>query len=111
TMLVYDVPGSVYHSYATGSIVTNGTEATIGGIAGSNQVTGAYAPHSGNVNNVVSDMTGTKSIIGQPANPTGKIKDGFTTTSDSLTNVTVITDEEAQAKVEAMAIQATIDDS
>ncbi|WP_153058909.1 hypothetical protein, partial [Streptococcus suis] len=64
-----------------------------------------------NVNNVVSDMTGTKSIIGQPANPTGKIKDGFTTTSDSLTNVTVITDEEAQAKVEAMAIQATIDDS
>lgn len=111
TMLVYDVPGSVYNSYATGSIVTNGTEATIGGIAGSNQVTGAYAPHSGNVNNVVSDMTGTKSIIGQPANPTGKIKDGFTTTSDSLTNVTVITDEEAQAKVEAMAIQATIDDS
>ncbi|CYZ94286.1 ZmpA/ZmpB/ZmpC family metallo-endopeptidase [Streptococcus suis] len=111
TMLVYDVPGSVYNAYATGSIVTTGTGAIIGGIAGANQVTGAYAPHSGNVNNVVSDMTGTKSIIGQPANPTGKIKDGFTTTSDSLTNVTVITDEEAQAKVEAMAIQATIDDS
>lgn len=111
TMLVYDVPGSVYNAYATGSIVTTGTGAIIGGIAGANQVTGAYAPHSGNVNNVISDMTGVKSIIGQPANPTGKIKDGFTTTSDSLTNVTVITDEEAQAKVEAMAIQATIDDS
>ncbi|MEG3336705.1 ZmpA/ZmpB/ZmpC family metallo-endopeptidase [Streptococcus suis] len=111
TMLVYDVPGSVYNSYAAGSIVTTESAAIVGGIAGANQVTGAYAPHNGNVNNVVSDMTGTKSIIGQPANPTGKIKDGFTTTSDSLTNVTVITDEEAQAKVEAMAIQATIDDS
>lgn len=111
TMLVYDVPGSVYNAYATGSIVTTGTGAIIGGIAGANQVTGPYAPHSGNVNNVISDMTGATSIIGQPANPTGKIKDGFTTTSDSLTNVTVITDKEAQAKVEAMAIQATIDDS
>ncbi|HEL2040973.1 TPA: G5 domain-containing protein [Streptococcus suis] len=111
TMLVYDVPGSVYNSYATGSIVTTESVAIVGGIAGANQVTGAYAPHSGNVNNVISDMTGAKSIIGQPANPTGKIKDGFTTTSDSLTNVTVITDEEAQAKVEAMAIQATIEDS
>ncbi|HEL1929108.1 TPA: G5 domain-containing protein [Streptococcus suis] len=111
TMLVYDVPGSVYNAYATGSIVTTGTGAIIGGIAGANQVTGAYAPYSGNVNNVISDMTGATSIIGQPANPTGKIKDGFTTTSDSLSNVTVITDKEAQAKVEAMAIQATIDDS
>ncbi|HEM5017035.1 TPA: G5 domain-containing protein [Streptococcus suis] len=111
TMLVYDVPGSVYNSYATGSIVTTESAAIVGGIAGANQVTGPYAPYSGNVNNVISDMTGAKSIIGQPANPTGKIKDGFTTTSDSLTNVTVITDEEAQAKVEAMAIQATIDDS
>ncbi|HEM5421925.1 YSIRK-type signal peptide-containing protein [Streptococcus suis] len=111
TMLVYDVPGSVYNSYATGSIVTTESAAIVGGIAGANQVTGAYAPHSGSVNNVISDMTGAKSIIGQPANPTGKIKDGFTTTSDSLSNVTVITDEEAQAKVEDMAIQATIDDS
>ncbi|MBO3641726.1 ZmpA/ZmpB/ZmpC family metallo-endopeptidase [Streptococcus suis] len=111
TMLVYDVPGSVYNSYATGSIVTTESAAIIGGIAGANQVTGAYAPYSGNVNNVISDMTGTTSIIGQPANPNGKIKDGFTTTSDSLSNVTVITDEEAQAKVQAMAIQATIDDS
>ncbi|HFI0039047.1 TPA: ZmpA/ZmpB/ZmpC family metallo-endopeptidase [Streptococcus suis] len=111
TMLVYDVPGSVYNSYATGSIVTTESAAIVGGIAGANQVTGPYAPYSGNVNNVISDMTGTTSIIGQPANPTGKIKDGFTTTSDSLSNVTVITDEEAQAKVEAMAIQATIDDS
>ncbi|HEL1985510.1 TPA: G5 domain-containing protein [Streptococcus suis] len=111
TMLVYDVPGSVYNAYATGSIVTMGTGAIIGGIAGANQVTGTYAPHSGNINNVISDMTGTTSIIGLPDNPTGKIKDGFTTTSDSLTNVTVITDEEAQAKVEAMAIRATINDS
>ncbi|MCP8329963.1 ZmpA/ZmpB/ZmpC family metallo-endopeptidase [Streptococcus suis] len=111
TMLAYDVPGSVYNSYATGSIVTTGTGAIIGGIAGANQVTGAYAPYSGNVNNVISDMTGATSIIGQPANPNGKIKDGFTTKSDDLTNVKVITTEEAQAKVEAMAIQATIDDS
>ncbi|MCQ8261698.1 G5 domain-containing protein [Streptococcus suis] len=111
TMLVYDVPGSVYNSYATGSIVTTETGGIVGGIAGANQVTGALAPYSGNVNNVISDMTGTTSIIGQPANPTGKIKDGFTTTTDSLTNVTVISDEDAQAKVEAMAIQATIDDS
>ncbi|HEL1623328.1 TPA: G5 domain-containing protein [Streptococcus suis] len=111
TMLVYDVPGSVYNAYATGSIVTTESAAIVGGIAGANQVTGAYAPYSGNVNNVISDMTGSTSIIGQPANPTGKIKDGFTTTSDSLSNVTVITDKEAQAKVEAMAIQATIDDS
>ncbi|HEM5234074.1 TPA: G5 domain-containing protein [Streptococcus suis] len=111
TMLVYDVPGSVYNSYATGSIVTPESAAIVGGIAGANQVTGAYAPYSGNVNNVISDMTGATSIIGQPANPTGKIKDGFTTKSDDLTNVKVITTEEAQAKVEAMAIQATIDDS
>lgn len=111
TMLVYDVPGSVYNAYATGSIVTTESAAIVGGIAGANQVTGPYAPYSGNVNNVISDMTGAKSIIGQPANPTGKIKDGFTTTSDSLSNVTVITDKEAQAKVEAMAIQATIEDS
>lgn len=111
TMLVYDVPGSVYNAYATGSIVTTETGGIVGGIAGANQVTGPYAPHSGNVNNVISDMTGTTSIIGQPANPTGKIKDGFTTTTDSLTNVTVISDEDAQAKVEVMAIQATIDDS
>ncbi|MGQ7511691.1 ZmpA/ZmpB/ZmpC family metallo-endopeptidase [Streptococcus suis] len=111
TMLVYDVPGSVYNSYATGSIVTTESAAIVGGIAGANQVTGPYAPYSGNVNNVISDMTGATSIIGQPANPNGKIKDGFTTTSDSLSNVTVITDEEAQAKVETMNIQATIDDS
>ncbi|MGQ7393708.1 ZmpA/ZmpB/ZmpC family metallo-endopeptidase [Streptococcus suis] len=111
TMLVYDVPGSVYNSYATGSIVTTESAAIVGGIAGSNQVTGAYARYSGEVNNVISDMTGTTSIIGQPDNPTGKIKDGFTTTTDSLANVTVISDEDAQAKVEAMAIQATIDDS
>ncbi|HEM3560228.1 TPA: G5 domain-containing protein [Streptococcus suis] len=111
TMLVYDVPGSVYNAYATGSIVTTESAAIVGGIAGANQVTGAYAPYSGNVNNVISDMTGTTSIIGLPDNPTGKIKDGFTTTTDSLTNVKVISDEEAQAKVEAMAIQATIDDS
>ncbi|MBM7315859.1 G5 domain-containing protein [Streptococcus suis] len=111
TMLVYHVPGSVYNAYATGSIVTTESAAIIGGIAGANQVTGAYARYSGNVNNVISDMTGTTSIIGLPDNPTGKIKDGFTTTSDSLTNVTVITDEEAQAKVEAMAIRATINDS
>ncbi|MFH0357597.1 ZmpA/ZmpB/ZmpC family metallo-endopeptidase [Streptococcus sp. A27] len=111
TMLVYDVPGSVYNSYATGSIVTTESAAIVGGIAGANQVTGAYAPYSGNVNNVISDMTGTTSIIGQPDNPTGKIKGGFTTTTDSLTNVTVISDEDAQAKVEAMGIQATIDDS
>ncbi|HFI0449432.1 TPA: ZmpA/ZmpB/ZmpC family metallo-endopeptidase [Streptococcus suis] len=111
TMLVYDVPGSVYNAYTTGSIVTNGTEATIGGIAGSNQVTGRLAPHVGNLTNVVSTMTGPTSLVGLVVNPTGKIKDGFTTTSDSLSNVTVITDEEAQAKVEAMAIQATIDDS
>ncbi|HEM3514377.1 G5 domain-containing protein [Streptococcus suis] len=111
TMLVYDVPGSVYNAYATGSIVTTESAVIVGGIAGANQVTGPYAPYSGNVNNVISDMTGATSIIGQPANPNGKIKDGFTTTSDSLSNVTVITDEEAQAKVEAMAIQATIDDS
>ncbi|MFH0385636.1 ZmpA/ZmpB/ZmpC family metallo-endopeptidase [Streptococcus sp. A18] len=111
TMLVYDVPGSVYNAYATGSIVTTETGGIVGGIAGANQVTGPYAPHSGNVNNVISDMAGTTSIIGQPANPTGKIKDGFTTTTDNLTNVTVISDEDAQAKVEVMAIQATIDDS
>ncbi|MFM0622000.1 ZmpA/ZmpB/ZmpC family metallo-endopeptidase [Streptococcus suis] len=111
TMLVYDVPGSVYNSYATGSIVTTESAAIVGGIAGANHVTGAYARFSGNVNNVISDMTGTTSIIGLPDNPTGKIKDGFTTTTDSLTNVTVISDDDAQAKVEAMAIQATIDDS
>ncbi|MEG3309879.1 ZmpA/ZmpB/ZmpC family metallo-endopeptidase [Streptococcus sp. SS-4456] len=111
TMLVYDVPGSVYNSYATGSIVTTETGGIVGGIAGANQVTGAYAPYSGNVNNVISDMTGATSIIGQPANPTGKIKDGFTTTSDTLGNVKAITNEEAQAKVEAMKIQATLEDS
>ncbi|HEL2384189.1 TPA: G5 domain-containing protein [Streptococcus suis] len=111
TMLVYDVPGSVYNSYATGSIVTTESAAIVGGIAGANQVTGAYARFSGNVNNVISDMTGTTSIIGLPDNPTGKIKDGFTTKSDDLTNVKVITAEEAQAKVGAMNIQVTIDDS
>lgn len=111
TMLVYDVPGSVYNSYATGSIVTNGTEATIGGIAGSNQVTGAYAPHVGNLTNVVSTMNGPTSLVGLVVNPTGKIKDGFTTTSDTLGNVKAITNEEAQAKVEAMKIQATLSDS
>ncbi|HFI2472552.1 TPA: ZmpA/ZmpB/ZmpC family metallo-endopeptidase [Streptococcus suis] len=111
TMLVYDVPGSVYNSYATGSIVTTESAAIVGGIAGANQVTGAYAPYSGNVNNVISDMTGATSIIGQPANPTGKIKDGFTTTSDTLGNVKAITNEEAQAKVQAMGIQATLEDS
>lgn len=111
TMLVYDVPGSVYNSYATGSIVTTGTAAIVGGIAGANQVTGAYAQYSGNVNNVISDMTGTTSIIGLPANPTGKIKDGFTTTSDSLSNVTVISDALAEEKVAAMNIVANLDDS
>ncbi|MGQ7330754.1 ZmpA/ZmpB/ZmpC family metallo-endopeptidase [Streptococcus suis] len=111
TMLVYDVPGSVYNSYATGSIVTNGTEATIGGIAGSNQVTGDLAPHVGNLTNVVSTMNGPTSLVGLVVNPTGKIIDGFTTTSDTLGNVKAITNEEAQAKVEAMKIQATSSDS
>ncbi|NQM39387.1 YSIRK-type signal peptide-containing protein [Streptococcus suis] len=111
TMLVYDVPGSVYNAYATGSIVTTESAAIVGGIAGANQVTGAYAPYSGNVNNVISDMTGATSIIGQPANPTGKIKDGFTTTSDSLSNVTLISDALAEEKVAAMNIVANLDDS
>lgn len=111
TMLVYDVPGSVYNSYATGSIVTTESAAIVGGIAGANQVTGAYARYSGEVNNVISDMTGTTSIIGQPDNPTGKIKDGFTTTSDSLSNVTVISDALAEEKVAAMNIVANLDDS
>ncbi|NQL66510.1 YSIRK-type signal peptide-containing protein [Streptococcus suis] len=111
TMLVYDVPGSVYNSYATGSIVTNGTEATIGGIAGSNQVTGDLAPHVGNLTNVVSTMNGPTSLVGLVVNPTGKIIDGFTTTSDTLGNVKAITNEETQAKVEAMKIQATSSDS
>ncbi|HFR3702145.1 TPA: ZmpA/ZmpB/ZmpC family metallo-endopeptidase [Streptococcus suis] len=111
TMLVYDVPGSVYNSYATGSIVTTESAAIVGGIAGSNQVTGAYARYSGEVNNVISDMTGTTSIIGLPDNPTGKIKDGFTTTSDSLSNVTLISDALAEEKVAAMNIVANLDDS
>ncbi|HFH9839236.1 TPA: ZmpA/ZmpB/ZmpC family metallo-endopeptidase [Streptococcus suis] len=111
TMLVYDVPGSVYNAYTTGSIVTNGTEATIGGIAGSNQVTGQFAPYVGNLTNVVSTMTGPTSLVGLVVNPTGKIKDGFTTTSDTLGNVKAITNEEAQAKVETMNIVASVEDS
>ncbi|HFI0631828.1 TPA: ZmpA/ZmpB/ZmpC family metallo-endopeptidase [Streptococcus suis] len=111
TMLVYDVPGSVYNAYTTGSIVTNGTEATIGGIAGSNQVTGQFAPHVGNLTNVVSTMTGPTSLVGLVVNPNGKIKDGFTTTSDTLGNVKAITNEEAQAKVETMNIVASVEDS
>ncbi|HFU4465975.1 TPA: ZmpA/ZmpB/ZmpC family metallo-endopeptidase [Streptococcus suis] len=111
TMLVYDVPGSVYNAYTTGSIVTNGTEATIGGIAGSNQVTGQFAPYVGNLTNVVSTMTGPTSLVGLVVNPNGKIKDGFTTTSDTLGNVKAITNEEAQAKVETMNIVASVEDS
>lgn len=111
TMLVYDVPGSVYNAYATGSIVTTGTEATIGGIAGSNQVTGPYAPHVGSLTNVVSSMTGPTSLVGLVVNPTGKVKNAASTTSDTLANVSIISQEDAAAKVQAMGIQATLEDS
>ncbi|HFI0404133.1 TPA: ZmpA/ZmpB/ZmpC family metallo-endopeptidase [Streptococcus suis] len=111
TMLVYDVPGSVYNAYATGSIVTTGTEATIGGIAGSNQVAGPYAPHVGSLTNVVSSMTGPTSLVGLVVNPTGKVKNAASTTSDTLANVSIISQEDAAAKVQAMGIQATLEDS
>ncbi|HFI0344945.1 TPA: ZmpA/ZmpB/ZmpC family metallo-endopeptidase [Streptococcus suis] len=111
TMLVYDVPGSVYNAYATGSIVTTGTEATIGGIAGSNQVAGPYAPHVGSLTNVVSSMTGSTSLVGLVVNPTGKVKNAASTTSDTLANVSIISQEDAAAKVQAMGIQATLEDS
>ncbi|HFI0452805.1 TPA: ZmpA/ZmpB/ZmpC family metallo-endopeptidase [Streptococcus suis] len=111
TMLVYDVPGSVYNAYATGSIVTTGTEATIGGIAGSNQVAGPYAPHVGSLTNVVSSMTGPTSLVGLVVNPTGKVKNAASTTSDTLANVSIINQEDAAAKVQAMGIQATLEDS
>lgn len=111
TMLAYDVPGSVYNAYATGSIVTTGTEATIGGIAGSNQVAGPYAPHVGSLTNVVSSMTGPTSLVGLVVNPTGKVKNAASTTSDTLANVSIISQEDAAAKVQAMGIQATLEDS
>ncbi|HFI0213481.1 TPA: ZmpA/ZmpB/ZmpC family metallo-endopeptidase [Streptococcus suis] len=111
TMLAYDVPASVYNAYATGSIVTTGTEATIGGIAGSNQVAGPYAPHVGSLTNVVSSMTGPTSLVGLVVNPTGKVKNAASTTSDTLANVSIISPEDAAAKVQAMGIQATLEDS
>ncbi|HFI0716774.1 TPA: ZmpA/ZmpB/ZmpC family metallo-endopeptidase [Streptococcus suis] len=111
TMLAYDVPASVYNAYATGSIVTTGTEATIGGIAGSNQVAGPYAPHVGSLTNVVSSMTGPTSLVGLVVNPTGKVKNAASTTSDTLANVSIISQEDAAAKVQAMGIQATLEDS
>lgn len=111
TMLVYDVPGSVYNAYATGSIVTTETGAILGGIAGSNQVTGSLAPHVGNLTNVVSSMTGPTSLVGLAVNPNGKIKNGFTTTSETLANVAVISADEAKHKVEAMNIVASVEDS
>ncbi|HEL2165691.1 TPA: G5 domain-containing protein [Streptococcus suis] len=111
TMLAYDVPGSVYNSYATGSIVTTGSEATIGGIAGSNQVAGPLAAHVGSLTNVVNSMTGPSSLVGLVVNATGKIKGAASTVGDTLANVATISQGDATAKVEAMAIQATIDDS
>ncbi len=54
--------------------MTTESATIVGGIAGANQVTGAYAPYSGNVNNVISDMTGSTSIIGQPANQMVRLK-------------------------------------
>ncbi|MGQ7596261.1 ZmpA/ZmpB/ZmpC family metallo-endopeptidase [Streptococcus suis] len=111
TMLAYDVPGSVYNSYATGLIVTTGSEATIGGIAGSNQVAGPLAAHVGSLTNVVNSMTGPTSLVGLVVNATGKIKDAASTVGDTLANVATISQGDAIAKVETMAIQATIDDS
>ncbi|HFI0578847.1 TPA: ZmpA/ZmpB/ZmpC family metallo-endopeptidase [Streptococcus suis] len=111
TMLVYDVPGSVYNAYATGSIVTTESAAIVGGIAGSNQVTGQFAPHVGNLTNVVSSMTGPTSLVGLVVNPTGKVKNAASTTSDTLANVSIISPEDAAAKVQAMGIQATLEDS
>ncbi|HFI0469927.1 TPA: ZmpA/ZmpB/ZmpC family metallo-endopeptidase [Streptococcus suis] len=111
TMLVYDVPGSVYNAYATGSIVTTESAAIVGGIAGSNQVAGPYAPHVGSLTNVVSSMTGPTSLVGLVVNPTGKVKNAASTTSDTLANVSIISQEDAAAKVQAMGIQATLEDS
>ncbi|HEL2402481.1 TPA: G5 domain-containing protein [Streptococcus suis] len=111
TMLAYDVPGSVYNSYATGSIVTTGSEATIGGIAGSNQVAGPLAAHVGSLTNVVNSMTGPTSLVGLVVNATGKIKDAASTVGDTLANVATISQGDATAKVQAMGIQATLEDS
>lgn len=111
TMLAYDVPGSVYNSYATGSIVTTGSEATIGGIAGSNQVAGPLAAHVGSLTNVVNSMTGPSSLVGLVVNATGKIKDAASTVGDTLANVATISQGDATAKVQAMGIQATLEDS
>ncbi|MCK3942599.1 YSIRK-type signal peptide-containing protein [Streptococcus suis] len=111
TMLAYDVPGSVYNSYATGSIVTTGSEATIGGIAGSNQVAGPLAAHVGSLTNVVNSMTGPTSIVGLVVNPNGKVKNAASTVGDTLANVATISQEDAAAKVQAMGIQATLEDS
>ncbi|CYX89897.1 putative IgA-specific zinc metalloproteinase [Streptococcus suis] len=111
TMLAYDVPGSVYNSYATGSIVTTGSEATIGGIAGSNQVAGPLAAHVGSLTNVVNSMTGPSSLVGLVVNATGKIKGAASTVGDTLANVATISQGDATAKVQAMGIQATLEDS
>lgn len=111
TMLAYDVPGSVYNSYATGSIVTTGSEATIGGISGSNQVAGPLAAHVGSLTNVVNSMTGPSSLVGLVVNATGKIKGAASTVGDTLANVATISQGDATAKVQAMGIQATLEDS
>ncbi|HFU3699781.1 TPA: ZmpA/ZmpB/ZmpC family metallo-endopeptidase [Streptococcus suis] len=111
TMLVYDVPGSVYNSYATGSIVTTETGGIIGGIAGSNQVTSYLAPHVGNVTNVISSMTGPTSIVGYAVNAEKKVSKAFSTTTDTLANVTTITSSEALAKLTELNLVANLDDS
>ncbi|HFU3818674.1 TPA: ZmpA/ZmpB/ZmpC family metallo-endopeptidase [Streptococcus suis] len=111
TMLVYDVPGSVYNVYATGSIVTTETGGIIGGIAGSNQVTSYLAPHVGNVTNVISSMTGPTSIVGYAVNAEKKVSKAFSTTTDTLANVTTITSSEALAKLTELNLVANLDDS
>ncbi|HFI0235044.1 TPA: ZmpA/ZmpB/ZmpC family metallo-endopeptidase [Streptococcus suis] len=111
TMLVYDVPGSVYNAYTTGSIVTTETGGIIGGIAGSNQVTSYLAPHVGNVTNVISSMTGPTSIVGYAVNAEKKVSKAFSTTTDTLANVTTITSSEALAKLTELNLVANLDDS
>ncbi|MGT2741716.1 YSIRK signal domain/LPXTG anchor domain surface protein [Streptococcus plurextorum] len=111
-MVQQEVPGAtIQNSYATGSIVTTDTGGFIGGIAGTNQDAYTGGGNVGNVNNVVSDMTGPTSIIGNFFGANTRVANAFSTSSDTHPNVQTISEAEAQAKLAAMNITTTLEDS
>ncbi|MGM5693603.1 ZmpA/ZmpB/ZmpC family metallo-endopeptidase [Streptococcus suis] len=93
-----------------GRINTTETGAVVGTVLGINQST--VLPHTANIANVINEMTGAPSVVGQAINMDKGISNTYSTFADTNLKVTQITATEAAEKVTTMTgITTSLEDS